>query len=192
MPMLPAIKRRLPIATAIWGVAIFVLPTAVFALEHAAHVHGKARMEIAVEGAGFSVHLETPLHDLVGFEHAPHTDKERAAIKAAVVRLRQPAQLMLATAAAGCQPDKVTLSSPVINAALLGETATESHASDNDGHAELEADFSFRCTQPGALRGITVEVFKHFLGIQRIQVQIAGPKGQSARTLTPASRQLNW
>lgn len=190
--MLPATKRHLPIAAAIWGIAMLVLPTTVFALEHAAHVHGQARMELAVEGVGFSVHLETPLHDLVGFEHAPRTDKERAAIKTAVARLRQPAQLMQATAAAGCQPDKITLSSPVISAALLGETATDSQAADKDGHAELEAEFSFRCTHPGALRGVTVDVFKYFPGVQRIQVQIAGPKGQSARTLTPASRQLSW
>lgn len=186
-------KPILPISSLIFGITILALPA--FAKEHAAHVHGQAQMEIAVEGVGFSVQLETPLHDLVGFEHAPRTDKERAAIKAAVARLRQPAQLIQATVAAGCQPDKVTLSSPVISAALLGEPATPSadnKAPDNDGHAELEAEFSFRCTQPGALRGITVEVFKHFPGVQRIQVQIAGPKGQSARTLTPASRQLNW
>jgi len=193
-------KQQLTLSASMTGFCLSMMlafaPSAVFGHEeHGAHVHGQARMEVAVEGEGFSVHLESPLHDLVGFEHAPRTAKERAAVKAAVAQLRQPVQLILATTAARCQPDKTYLSSPVIQPAMLGETATTSpdgKAPDNDGHAELAADFTFHCADQKALRGIEFNLFKGFPSLRRINVQIAGPKGQSARTLTPASRQLDW
>jgi len=40
---------------------------------HGAHVHGMARLDLAWEGAQVQIRLETPLANLVGFEHRPET-----------------------------------------------------------------------------------------------------------------------
>ena len=62
-------------------------PLGALAAGHA-HVHGVAKMDIAVEPKTIVVHLETPLDNLVGFERAPRTDSERQRADEAVARLR--------------------------------------------------------------------------------------------------------
>jgi Protein of unknown function (DUF2796) len=62
----------------------------------------------------------------------------------------------------------------------------------HDEHAELEGTWSFRCATPGALAGADVRLFDAFPGLRRLDVAIAGPKGQRSAKLSPASRQLKW
>src|SRR3954469_21515167 len=53
-----------------------------------AHEHGVARLDVAVEGTKIMVMLDTPLDNLVGFEHEPRNDAEHQKADAAVSRLK--------------------------------------------------------------------------------------------------------
>ena len=46
-----------------------------------AHEHGVATLDVAVDGRTLTLQFESPLDNVVGFEHAPRTDKQRAALK---------------------------------------------------------------------------------------------------------------
>jgi hypothetical protein len=46
-----------------------------------AHVHGQGRLDIAVDEGVLTLRLEAPLDSLVGFERAPHSAKERDAVR---------------------------------------------------------------------------------------------------------------
>ena len=48
---------------------------------HDAHQHGGGRIDVAVEGGLLSVVLEVPAVNLVGFEHAPRGDAQKARIR---------------------------------------------------------------------------------------------------------------
>jgi hypothetical protein len=57
------------------------------------HEHGAATMNVALEGAAIFIELDTPWNNLVGFEHAPSTDEQRALVDAALAKLEQPTEL---------------------------------------------------------------------------------------------------
>jgi hypothetical protein len=52
-----------------------------------------------------------------------------------------------------------------------------------DEHADLDASFEFECQQPERLGRMEVGLFDAFSRIQRIEIQVAGAKGQAKQTL---------
>lgn len=169
------------------------------AAQEPAHVHGVVHLDVAVEGKGYVVNLESPLDNFLGFEHAPGNEREKQAVRAMAARLRAADNVFAANRAAGCKALSVRLQSAALAPALLGEAVTpalpkdaphgeEAHA----GHADLDGAFEFACANPDALRTIDVVLFDGFEGIHRIEVQFVTPKGQGKRTLTPGARQIAW
>jgi hypothetical protein len=73
--------------------------------QHGAHAHGSAELKLALEGGLLEMELTVPGMDLVGFEHAPRDDAQRAAIAEALAFLDAASWLDL-PAAAGCTLDK--------------------------------------------------------------------------------------
>lgn len=72
-----------------------------------AHEHGHGLFRMAVEADHVEIELEVPAFDIVGFEHAPSTEAQRNAIKAARKVLSDPASLFVLPAAAGCEAEEV-------------------------------------------------------------------------------------
>ncbi len=163
-----------------------------------AHEHGAARLDVAIEGAEVSLRLESPLDGLVGFERAPRNEAELEKVRRMAAGLRKADQLYAFPAPAGCAVDEVKLASPVIAPDLLGESGTTAaahvqHAHDHGeahGHAELAADYRFRCATPDRLDRVDVRLFTAFPRIERLDVQVVGPRGQSSARLTPKQSEL--
>lgn len=68
--------------------------------EEKAHEHGHAQLNVAIEDEGIELELIAPGADIVGFEHAPGSDEDRAAVAAAVTKFQ--AGLFSFPKAAGC------------------------------------------------------------------------------------------
>src|SRR5215510_7768828 len=66
------------------------------------HVHGHGTLNIAIEDKRVSMELEVPGMDIVGFEHAPSTGDQKAAVEAAKARLEKPLGVFTWPADAGC------------------------------------------------------------------------------------------
>jgi hypothetical protein len=136
------------------------------------------KLDVALDGNKLSVALQAPLDNLLGFERAPRNDAERQAAAALLARLRSPDKataLFAPDAAAQC-----VLAQPQVQAAVL-EPITKRQA-DND-HADLDATYEFSCTLPTQLRALTLGLFDAFPRLQRVDVQVVGPKGQAKTTL---------
>jgi hypothetical protein len=174
----------------------------VLAQEHAAHVHGEAHLDVALEGETLSLQLESPLDNLLGFEHAPRNPAEEDQVKRMAATLRAADRLFATAPAAGCKLEKVTLESSALTAELLGETEAEdehdahAHAHEDEegeeGHADLDAFWQFRCARPEALPSVEIRLFQHFPGLHALEVQAVTRKGQRGVTLTPKNRTLTW
>lgn len=142
------------------------------------HSHGVGRMDVAVDGKGFSVQLEMPLDSLVGFERAPRNAREQQALKDALASLRSDA-LFAIDPAAQCKPSKIEVAEPALNG--------------GDAHADVDATHAFSCAKADALRAIDVAgLFKAFPRLRNVEVQFAGPRGQAKRTLTRSRAVLSW
>jgi uncharacterized protein YfcZ (UPF0381/DUF406 family) len=134
------------------------------------------RLDVAVEAGRVSFSLETPLDNLLGFEHAPRTDAERAKANAVLAQLRSAAALFRVDAAAGCKLGPVQLVSPALG---LGPAP----ASAKEGHADLDAQFDFACTAGARAGFVEVGLFDAFPALKRIELQVVTPKGQMKATL---------
>jgi hypothetical protein len=163
----------------------------VFAAEPGAHVHGGALLQVVHIGNTVTINLESPLDNLLGFEHAPRTDKQKQKAQAMADLLRQPEALFVLTPAAQCKPSPVQLTAPVLNLGVAEKNAQSKNKA-RDGHAELEAELIFTCGTPAALKDLEVKLFDAFRGIRQLDAQLVGPRGQSAAKLTSKKRRLAW
>lgn len=156
---------------------------------HPAHVHGVGKLDVALEGNTLTLHLDSPLINLVGFEHEANSGKDKDAVRAAVKNLRDVNRMFATDAAAQCKPAEVQLESAALPPALLGEKkSASSEAAPTDGHADLDGDFTLVCASPGALATVDVSgLFAAFPGFHRIDVQLVTPKKQGAAQLVPGS-----
>lgn len=162
--------------------ALLALLSATAGAAQKAHEHGVMKLDVAVEGDRLSLSMEAPLDNFLGFERAPRTDAERKAAADVLARLRAPAGLFTADAAAQC-----TLATAEVQAPVLEPGAKPGK---DDGHADLDASYEFKCAQPQQLRTLDVGLFDAWRRIQRIEVQVAGPKGQSKVTLRRPARSV--
>jgi len=178
--------RRLLLAAA--------LSTPLLAAAQHAHEHGAAKLEVSLDGGTLLIALDSPLDNLVGFEHAPRNDKQRAALAKMEENLRAAERLFRLPAAAECKPAGAKLESPYpaskdanAKAAPAGDAKK-----DADTHADVEASWEFACAKPAALDSLGAVLFDTFRGMKRIKAQTVTAKGQGAATLTPAKRTLRF
>lgn len=147
-----------------------------------AHVHGAARLDIAVEATRLTLQMESPLDSLLGFERAPRTDAERRQAAALVARLKAADTLFKIDPAAGCTLAGVEL----VSAALkLGAAPPP-----EEGHADLDASVEFHCNDATRAAYVDVGLFEAASRMQRLDVQVATPQGQFKRDLARPARRI--
>jgi hypothetical protein len=146
-----------------------------------AHVHGIARLDVAVEPTRIVLQLSSPLDNLLGFERAPRTDDERKQAAVVVDRLRKP-DLFQADPAGGCTLKSVSLSSAALK---LGNP---DQAEEEAGHADIDGTFELACRDASAAKFIDIGLFQ-FARMQRVEIQVVTPRAQFKRDLQrPDSR----
>ena len=148
-----------------------------------AHEHGALKLDVAIEGNKLTIAMEAPLDNLLGFERAPRTDAERKAAADVLTRLRstdKAAPLFAVDTTAQCMLSKAEVKAPMLEPGAKQAT--------KDEHADLDASYEFTCAKPDALRTLDVGLFEAYKRIQRIDVQVAGPMGQSKVTLKRPAR----
>ncbi|KAF0867098.1 DUF2796 domain-containing protein [Pseudomonas sp. LD120] len=167
-----------------------------------AHEHGVARLNAALDGQVLELELQSPAMNLVGFEHAPSTDVDRAKVAAARTQLEHPLALFSLPKAAACVVAKQELESPLFGDTPQADDHDDDHdhdAKDADGHehhhqhSEIHAHYQFTCANPEALRNLDLgAVFKTFPATQKIQVQLISPSGQQGVEATAQAATLKF
>ena len=91
---------------------LFLLPLTSFASEqtefrqHVSHVHGIAQLNLALANNELLIEFESPAADIVGFEHEPRNDNEKAAYQKALGILRVGERMFKFPQAAGVRLEK--------------------------------------------------------------------------------------
>lgn len=182
MKHLPRRHRIIPISRAATALALAAAAAAAGAQANpAAHVHGQVLANVAVQGNKLSVQIEAPLDSLLGFEHRPRTTAQRQAAQAVAQQLKTPHAWLKPDAAARC-----TLASSDVDTQALEPAQPGAKEA---AHADVDASYEFTCAAPEQLKGLDITLMDGFKRIQRIDVQVAGGKGQSKQSLRrPAQR----
>lgn len=162
--------------------AALLLCTGTAAQAAGAHVHGIAKLDIAIEVTRLTVQLDSPLDNILGFERAPRTAAERTQANAAVAKLNAAASMFRIDPVAQCKLVKVELASAALQ---LGKPDP---AEENEGHADIDGSFEFECVDAARATYVDVGLFE-FAHLQGLEVQVATPRGQFRRDLKrPAKR----
>lgn len=158
------------------------------ALAEHAHEHGVAELRVALEGATLLVEFESPLSNLVGFEHVPRSDDEKAALADLARTLRDPARLIVLSEQAGCRPGEIELELPDghdhadhghDHGGHDHRSEHGHHHDDDDGHGDAYVAWEFHCVR--APEAIELRVIEAFPDVRALRVETAGPRGQSAQ-----------
>ena len=162
--------------------------------QYGQHVHGEGQAEVVIENAVVSVDLSLPGINLVGFEHAPRTPEQTAAIEDALAFFREGAWLQF-NREARCAV-------LTVNAHTHGFDGAEGHAHHDHGHGDAHeegghhhhahADFhvlvTAQCAQAEALRWLEFDVFDRFPGNELLRVDVLGDE-LAVRARLSAGRQ---
>jgi hypothetical protein len=166
-----------------------------------AHVHGSGQLDVVLDGNRLLIELTAPGANIVGFEHAPETTEQEQALSDALVLLENSNELFTLSAEAGCVDDesRVETDLTVSDEHHDDHDHAEDHDEDHEDHDEHEsgeahavfyARYAFRCDRPEQLDRIGVRLFERFPGTEHLQVQLLGPGGQTAATLSPENPDL--
>lgn len=172
--------------------AALALPPAV-AAEGRSHVHGVGTLDVALDKNQLSLALELPLDVAVGFERAPKTEKEKAALIEASMALNAASTLFIPNPEAKCTGQATNIVLPTLGIKAGGDKREkEQGAKHAEEHADIEASYTFQCENPAALKRLETTLFKQFKRLYRLETQHAGPGGQGAARLTPKQPVLQW
>jgi len=159
--------------------------------QHGAHVHGIAALNLAIEGREVHIELDSPAANIVGFEHAPSSEADHAALDKAVALLEDGNRLFRFNNEAGCRLENADVASELLHGADEGH-AEENHEHEHEGHSDMEATYHFECDRPGELTQLSVELFEAFAGTHKLEVQYVINSKQGAAELTAGSHVVEF
>jgi hypothetical protein len=154
---------------------------------HRPHIHGNAQLNIVLFNDQLSLELHSPAVNLLGFEYNKHNPKQQAIMESTRGHLVNAKALFLFEGGE-CQ---LIQPSPIFSALLKSNGNTHPTVEkDNNRHSDIEALFSYTCTQPASLKSITIKLLKVFPSITSLQVQWIIHNQQGAATLNPQRNRL--
>ena len=187
-----------------------------------AHEHGVGILNIAQEGAGIQIELDSPAVNIVGFEHAPNSEEEHETLDSALAKLRDGTALFILPGEAGCRLMSADAKTPLADheggEAHSVDTHDDQHheahheegehhnSHDHGGeegeheeghehevaHADIDATWHFTCEQPDRLDRVGVRLFDVFPRTQRLQVQYITEKQQGAASLDASQPEVRF
>jgi Protein of unknown function (DUF2796) len=147
--------------------------------QHAAHEHGKVMINVALEEKHLVIELDSPAVNVVGFEHEPRTDSERAAVRTVSDVLKSGNGLF------GLPKDALCLFQGAEIKAPKWEPSPDEHGAPDrhEHHADYEARFTYQCDAPGSLTWLEPWLLDKLLNVVEARVNIATGSGQQSEVV---------
>ncbi len=158
------------------------------------HTHGDAVLAVVLEGNAVTIELDSPLFNLVGFEHQAETDVQRQVVTETEARLVQGESLFEFNSEAKCFPREPV--APIHLGAQHEDKSEQDHAKEHDEeddseHSDVILTYTFDCANPAALTSATVKLFDYFEHMDEIDLVFLGPTTQKHQTLSAANNRAN-
>lgn len=136
------------------------------------HVHGTTTVDVGLDGTVLQVVLDAPAINMLGFEHPPHDGQQDKQVADVLAAMRDPAPWLIPAGAAACVLTHSSVQAPGLDAAV----ATQ-------GHADIDARYDYRCTQPDRLDHIDIHLADRYPATHRLVVNIVLPQKQDRQEL---------
>jgi Protein of unknown function (DUF2796) len=142
--------------------------------QHEAHEHGKVALNVAVEGNKLTIELDAPAINVVGFEHAPSSDAERAAVANAQKQFQSGQRLFGVPPEAQCHLERVDV-----------------HSEAHRNHMDYEGTFTYACEAPGKLTWFEPWLLDKLLNVTALRINVISPSGQRSETVQSARTRVS-
>lgn len=168
--------------------------------QHGAHEHGVGGLTVALEGSELVIALKSPAANIVGFEHAPQDEVQRAALDKALASLKDPDALFGLPEGASCTLIDVSVETPLTEGGDRDdEHHDKAHAHEKEelghhdqAHANIEAEYHYDCRNAEALRHVDVRLFEVFPATESLNVQYVTSRAQGAVELNAKSSRIEF
>ncbi|QIZ76196.1 ZrgA family zinc uptake protein [Ferrimonas lipolytica] len=171
-----------------------------------AHQHGIAHLNLVQQEGLIEVEVESPLANLVGFEHQPETKQQRQAYATAIKSFEATAQFSFNGANCKLVEQQLELPFEVADAAQLEHHhAHEEHSHEHHGekhhdeelhhgehhhdHSNLEARYQYSCD--GVVTSVKVALFELMPQLETIKSQWFSQQAQGSTNLSKEAAVLN-
>lgn len=144
--------------------------------QHGVHEHGNVTFNVALEGQQLIVELDAPADNVVGFEHAPRTDAEKARIRDQAAWLQAGKELIAFSPAAACRFQEAKLDAP--------------EWKEGESHAEYEVRLTYRCDQPQRLEWLQLSLLSGLQEVHEARVNLVTPSRQGSETVKSADTRV--
>lgn len=138
---------------------------------HGAHVHGMATLDLVMDGQELMMHLQSPLINFLGFEHAPETEQQKASYQD-MLKLLERMDSLITIEGSTCEAELIEVADPFAS-------------QDEAGHADVDVSYFLRCEQPNEITGLKINLFDIYSNLETLQVQMVIPSGQQQLELNP-------
>ena len=165
-----------------------------------AHIHGDAELAVVVDADVVTIELETPLYNLLGFEHHPKTAAQKAKVEMAEDQLQKGEALFVFNANAKCnlisESKAVHLFDEDHHDDEHDEHDDDEHHDEHldeqeDSHKDVLLQYQYRCTKPSSLENVSINLFEFFEDMSDIDVTYLGPSTQKQVSLTRKNTQMD-
>jgi len=155
-----------------------------------AHVHGLVEINLVAEATHIELNITSPLMNLVGFEYAPRTEAEKAALHAMAAHFDTPHK-WLQFNGNQCELTQHNISHGKDEHDDHDHHHGHDHDKQESQHAELEANYQFKCDSKG-LDSVTVYLQEHFPAIESITLNWIVDTASGSATLHHDDRQVSF
>ena len=157
-----------------------------------AHEHGAAELTIAWSGSEMAIDLQTPGHNVLGFEYAPTSEEEQALLAASVAAL-EAGNLLQPNPDAECRLVSAHVQTGLTEEAHDDEEEHDGEEHDEQVHSDIDVSYNLACQQPDSIESLDASaLFAQFPNFEDIQVQWISDTQQSATILTPDNPSLSF
>ena len=179
-----------------------------------AHIHGDAELAVVVDADVVTIELETPLYNLLGFEHHPETAAQKTKVEMAEGQLQKGEALFVFNAEAKCNLMSESKAVHLFDEDHEEHDDHEEHHDDHEEHDDEEHDddehhddeyhdedesshkdallqYQYRCAAPSSLENVSVNLFEFFEDMSDIDVTYLGPSTQKQVSLTRKNTQMD-
>lgn len=169
---------------------------------HDAHVHGEATLNLVIDGNELLLELESPAANLLGFEHAPQNQAQKQQLKK-TQSLLSNVDSLVELGGLNCQLVSAEIEMPHADHKSDHHDSHHSHGHNNGQrddhhddhhkkhhnteaaeHSEIHAQYSLNCPTGKPIEQLTLPLFQHFPGLEKLQVMWINGNQQGVSRLT--------
>lgn len=152
--------------------------------QHGAHEHGKAELDIAIDGTKVVIAFESPADSIYGFEHDAKSAKDIATRENAAAVLKDAASLFQFPAALTCALTESKIETWVV------ETPKDKKSKHGE-HGEVHANYTYTCAKSPTGSKLIVALTDKFPKLREIAVQLVSDQKQSGSTIKATAKTID-